>query len=67
MKKTSMKESHDMLYDMINLSQRRTGFNTRIYVSSKEGQHVPRIKVYNSSNDDSFSMSIEDSPQSINW
>ena len=51
------------LCEMANLSQRRTGINTRIYVSSKEGQHEPRIKVYNSSNDESFSMSIEDSPK----
>ena len=51
------------LCEMANLSQRRTGINTRIYVSSKEGQHGPRIKVYNSSNDESFSMSIEDSPK----
>ena len=51
------------LCEMANLSQRRTGIYTRIYVSSKEGQHGPRIKVYNSSNDESFSMSIEDSPK----
>ena len=60
---TSIEESYDMLCEMANLSQRRTGINTRIYVSSKEGQHGPRIKVYNSSNDESFSMSIEDSPK----
>ena len=61
--KTSMEESYDMLCEMANLSQRRTGINTRIYISSKEGQYGPRIKVYNSSNDESFSMSIEDSPK----
>ena len=49
--------------EMANLSQRKTGINTRIYISSKEGQHGPRIKVYNSSNDESFSLSIEDTPR----
>lgn len=58
-----LEESYDMLYEMANLSQRRTGINTRISISSKEGQHGPKIKVYNSSNDECFSMSIEDSPK----
>jgi hypothetical protein len=49
--------------EMVNLSQRKTGINTRIYISSKEGQHEPRIKVYNSNNDESFSLSIEDTPR----
>ena len=58
-----LEESYDMLYEMANLSQRRTGINTRISISSKGGQHGPKIKVYNSSNDECFSMSIEDSPK----
>jgi hypothetical protein len=53
----------EVLNEMANLSQRKTGINTRIYISSKEGQHGPRIKVYNSSNDESFSLSIEDTPR----
>lgn len=53
----------ELLNEMANLYQRRTGINTRIYISSKEGQDGPRIKVYNSSNNESFSISIEDSPK----
>lgn len=53
----------EVLNEMANLSQRKTGINTRIYISSKEGLHGPRIKVYNSSNDESFSLSIEDTPR----
>ena len=53
----------EVLNEMANLSQRKTGINTRIYISSKEGQYGPRIKVYNSSNDESFSLSIEDTPR----
>lgn len=53
----------EALNEMANLYLRRTGINTRIYISSREGRHGPRIKVYNSSNDESFSMSIEDAPK----
>lgn len=53
----------EVLNEMANLSQIKTGINTRIYISSKEGQYGPRIKVYNSSNDESFSLSIEDTPR----
>lgn len=57
--------AHDdeALNEMANLYLRRTGINTRIYISSREGGAGPRIKVYNSSNDESFSMSIEDAPK----
>lgn len=48
--------------EMANLYFRTTGINTRIYISSKEPQHRPRVKVFNSSNSESFSLSIEDNP-----
>ena len=53
----------EVLNEMANLYFRTTGINTRIYVSSREPQHKPRIKVYNSSNSESFSLSIEDNPK----
>lgn len=34
--KTSMEESYDMLCEMANLSQRRTGINTRFMLAAKK-------------------------------
>lgn len=61
--KTHLAHNGEVLNEMANLYFRTTGINTRIYISSKEPQHRPRIKVYNSSNSESFSLSIEDEPK----
>lgn len=61
--KDNLAPNTEVLNEMANLYFRTTGINARIYVSSKEPLHKPRIKVYNSSNSESISLSIDDDPQ----
>jgi len=61
-------ELNDVLSDMCemaNVKPRTTGLSTYIYVSHKQGNHGPRIKVVNSKkswDNDNFSVSIGDEP-----
>lgn len=56
-------KDYQEIADMANLYERTTGINTRIYISSKEGKHGPRVKVYSTDRSKSFSLSIEDDPK----
>lgn len=57
------------LVEMANLDKRRTGFtnqNLVVYISTKQGSHGPRVKVFLKGNPkDSISFSIEKEPKKL--
>ena len=57
------------LYEMSNISQRKTGVDAVIWYSTRNGQHGPRIKLGLKSNliscGDCVSISIEDEPKVV--
>lgn len=57
------------LFEMANVSPKRTNLSTEIWISSKMGQHSARIKVSNLNKkfdlSDNFSVSISDEPKVI--
>ena len=60
----------DTLYEMSNLSNKSTGLDRVIYISTKAGaMHGPRVKVYNSSvgRSRSTSISISDNPKVVTF
>ena len=54
-------DDDDRVFDMANLSERSTGINTTVFISTKVERHVPRIKVRQDGKE--FSVSIEDEPK----
>ncbi len=57
------------LYEMANVSTKRTNLSKEIWISSKMGSHSARIKVSNSNKkfdmSDNFSVSISEEPKVI--
>jgi hypothetical protein len=56
-------------FEMANVSPKKTGLSTYIYVSYSQGQHGPRLKVCNvvgkSWSDDNFTVSISSDPKVV--
>ncbi len=59
--------STQFLYEMANLSSNKTGIGYNIWISPKNANHGPRIKIYKNMppNGTNFSISVEDSPRIV--
>lgn len=59
--------TESMLFEMSNLNTKRTGLNELIWVSGKNANHGPRIKVFEgqSPSGRNFSVTIENEPKVV--
>lgn len=59
--------NQDKLYEMANLNTSHTGLKEVIWVSVKNANHGPRIKVYKNKQAKgvNFSVTIEDNPKAV--
>ena len=59
--------SWNKLYEMANFLPKDTGLKEVIYISVKQGNHGPRLKVFKNKQPkgENFSVTIEDKPKTI--